>query len=196
MVSLVWCIVSAGTGDALTDVARAKFAGEPLPVFMRTSIMVFCPKPRKAKSILTKDKRRLSLLNSDFKVIESVEARRMRKIEQRVLSSNQYVSGKDKNIHHGICKVRNAINEASRTKNGCGIADMDFLAAFDWMVLKWVWMVLRKLGLDERVVGRLKSLYENWITIVSVNNTFCRVIPDVRGSLKQGGMGSMDWFSF
>ena len=63
-------------GDALTDVVVAKFRGETLPYSMRTSMMVFASKPKKSKSIKPKDKRRISLLNCDFKLIEGVEAKR------------------------------------------------------------------------------------------------------------------------
>ena len=47
---------------------------------------------------------------------------------------------------------------------------MDFIAAFDWLVLCWVWQVLEKLGVDPSVIQRVKSLYEDSITITVVNN--------------------------
>ena len=50
-------------GDALTDVALAKHRGEKLPTSMRTAMMVFGTKPKKAQSLKPKDKRRISLLN-------------------------------------------------------------------------------------------------------------------------------------
>ena len=83
-----------------------------------------------------------------------------------------------------------------QSKVGCGIADTDFVAAFDWLVLSWVWKVLLKLGVDSSVVRRVQGLYEDNITITVVNNTLGRVFPDKRGSLRQGGCASMDWFSF
>ena len=70
------------------------------------------------------------------------------------------------------------------------------MAAFDWLVLGWVWKVLLKLGVDRAVVNRVKGLYEDSITITVVNNKLGRAFSDKRGSLRQGGCGSMDWFSF
>ena len=183
-------------GDALTDVTTAKFLGEKLPATMRTSMMHFGTKPKKPKSIQPKDKRRLSLLNSDFKLVEGLDARRFRKIGNRVLSPNQYVAGKDRNIHHGIAKARDAIQSVMISKLGCGIADTDFVAAFDWLVLGWVWKVLKKLGVCDSAVRRVQSLYEDSITIVVVNNKLGRVMQDKRGSLRQGGCASMEWFCF
>ena len=85
---------------------------------------------------------------------------------------------------------------AGKQKNGCGIADTDFIAAFDWMVLSWVWQVLIKLGVDQHVVNKLNNLYEDSITITVVNNKLGRVFHDRRGSLRQGGCASMEWFGF
>ena len=108
----------------------------------------------------------------------------------------QYVAGKDRRIDHGIGSARDAILAASKQKEGCGIADTDFVAAFDWMVPSWVWQVLLKLGVSRRVVNRVKSFYEDSITITVVNSKLGRVFMDKRGSLRQGGCGSMEWFAF
>ena len=70
------------------------------------------------------------------------------------------------------------------------------MAAFDWLVLSWVWQVLTKLGVSRSVVNRVQSLYEESITITVVNNQLGRVFLDKRGSLRQGGCASMEWFAF
>ena len=43
---------------------------------MRTSVMVFGSKPKKLNSLKPSDKRRISLLNSDFKIATGFEAKR------------------------------------------------------------------------------------------------------------------------
>ena len=50
--------------------------GEKLTKSQRTSFMVFGSKPKKLSSIKAKDKRRISLLNSDFKLVAGLEAER------------------------------------------------------------------------------------------------------------------------
>ena len=77
------------------------------------------------------------------------------------------MAGKDRKIHHGIAKARDAIQAAMKAKLGCGIADTDFIAAFDWLVLSWVWKVLLRLGVHAQVVRRVQQLYEDSITICS-----------------------------
>jgi hypothetical protein len=177
-------------GDALTQVV-----GEKLPASMRTAMMVFGTKPKKAMSLQPKDKRRFSLLNFDFKLLEGLDARKFRKVNSRVLSNLQYVAGDNRNIHHGICRARDAIHAVSKSKSGCGIADTDFVATFDWLVLNWVWKILRKIGVSEAVVRRVQNLYSDSITIVVVNNTLGRVFLDRRGSLRQGGCASIERFA-
>ena len=45
-------------------------------------------------------------------------------------------------------------------------------------------------------INRLKKLYSGGITVPVVNNTPLASINDSRGSLRQGGTGSMEWFAF
>ena len=89
--SLVYKLCWNSMGDALTAVAQAKFEGQKLPSSMRTSLMVFGTKPKKVNSLKPGDKRRISLLNSDFKILEGLDAKRFRKISNHCLSPVQYV---------------------------------------------------------------------------------------------------------
>jgi hypothetical protein len=63
-------------GDALTEVSQAVFKGNQPTTSQRTSLMVFGAKPKKVQSLKPKDKRKLSLLNVDFKVMTGLEAKR------------------------------------------------------------------------------------------------------------------------
>ena len=106
----------------------------------------------------------------------------MKEVATHTLSHHQLVAGNNRRIHHGIARARDAIYALSQSKQGCGIADTDFVAAFDWLVLSWVWKVLLRLGVDSSVVRRVQGLYEDSITITVVNNKLGRVFPDKRGS--------------
>ena len=121
-------------GDQLTEVMIELFNCKPLPQSMLTSLMVFGAKPKKPGSILPKDKRRISLLNSDFKIASGLEARLFKSVATHTLSHLQLVAGDDRRIHHGINQARNAIHAAGRAGHpGCGILDTDLIAAFDWL---------------------------------------------------------------
>ena len=114
-------------GDPLTYMVSAVFSGEKPTLSQRTSKMVFGSKPKKASSLKPGDKRRISLLNCDFKTISGLQSRRFKKTATRTLSPYQLVSGDDRRIHHGINLARDAIQAASKlTRTGCGIADTDY----------------------------------------------------------------------
>ena len=173
-------------GDHLTEVGTSVFSGQKPAASQRTSLMVFGSKPKKAKSIKPGDKRRISLLNADFKVISGIESRRFGKTATRTLSPFQLVAGDDRRIHHGINLARDAIQASGKLKTGCGLLDTDYMAAFDFLVMTWVFQVLRKKGLNEAVINRLANLYKDNVSIVVVNNIQGKAIKNNRLSLRQG----------
>ena len=85
-------------GDHLTAVMNNIFKCKELPMSMRTSLMVFGSKPKKPGSLLPKDKRRISLLNSDFKVATGLETRKFKATASHTLSHLQLVAGDDRRI--------------------------------------------------------------------------------------------------
>ena len=158
--------------------------------------MVFGSKPKKLQSIKPSDKRRISLLNSDFKILTGLEAARLKKVATHTLSPNQLVAGDNRRIHHGINKARDAIFAANKIKSGCGLADTDYMAAFDWMCMRWVYMGLAAKGLDGNVIERFKNLYQDNISVCVTNNMTGKVFKNVRLSLRQGDCPSMQFFAY
>ena len=106
------------------------------------------------------------------------------------------MAGDDRRIHHGINLARDAIQAASKLKTGCGIADTDYEAAFDYLVMPWVFMVLQKKGLNMQVIHRLQNLYQDNISIVYVNNIAGKRVRNNRLSLRQGDLPSMFFFAY
>ena len=178
----------------LTDVVQAIFQGNKPTLSMRTSLMVFGSKPKKLNSLKPGDKRRISLLNSDFKIVTGIEAKRFGDTATYSLSPVQLVAGDDRRIHHGINLARDAIQQIGKSKSGCGILDLDFLAGFDWLDMAWVYLVLEKKGVAREVINRLKNIYSDSISVVVVNNVHGRALHNIRGSLRQGDIPSMFWF--
>ena len=173
-------------GDALTEVAQAVHHGQPSTNSQRTSLMVFGCKPKKPRSTKPGDKRKISLLNSDFKSVTGITNDRLKKVSTHTLSPCQLAMGDDRRIHHGINQARDAIMMAGKGKEGVGILDNDYQAAFDYMVLLWVFQVLRAKGLSEVAIKHLKNLYSNHFTIVVVNNVLGSKFENKRWSIRQG----------
>ena len=124
--------------ESLHHVVTAIHEGEIPTLSQRTSLMVFGSKPKKVASINPKDKRRISLLNSDFKLATGIDAARFKKTFTHTLSHTQMVAGDDRRIHHMINKARDSIFAVSKSKQGCALLDLDFMAAFDKQVISWV----------------------------------------------------------
>ena len=184
-------------GDSLHAIMNDIFKCMRLPPSLRTSLMVFGAKPKKPGSILPKDKRRISLLNSDFKIATGLEARMLKKTATHSLSHLQLVAGDDRRIHHGINMARNAIFAASKPGHpGCGILDTDLIAAFDYLCLEWAYRVLKRKGIHEDVIKRLRNMYSNNISVVVVNNIEGKAVKNIRMSLRQGDLPSMHIFAF
>ena len=110
--------------------------------------------------------------------------RRLKSLATKTLSPYQLVAGDDRRIHHGINLARDAIQAASKSpKIGCGIADTDFQAAFDFLVMSWVFLVLERKGLSQAVISRLKNLYQDNLSIIVVNNIEGKCVKNIRLSL-------------
>ena len=176
-------------GGPLTEVIIAIHRGGIPTGSMRTSLMVFGSKPKKPNSLKPGDKRRISLLNSDYKVLTGLEALWFGDTATHTLSPVQLVAGSDRRIHHGINLARDAIHQAGKSRNGCGLLDLDFMAGFDWLS-----MVLAKKGVSQEIIDRIKRLYDDCTTTVVVNNVLGQSFPNIRGSLRQGDVPSMYWF--
>ena len=100
--------------------------------------MVFTYKPGKSNSKELKDKRKISLLNSDFKILTGLENKRITKIISHTITNSQFALVKEKRIHHAISLARDTIYLSNLKNKGCAIADLDFKAAFDLLCMDWV----------------------------------------------------------
>ena len=108
--------------------------------------MVFAHKPGKSNFKKLNDKRKISLLNSDFQILTGLENKRFSKIISHTITNSQFALGKEKRIHHTISLARDTIYLSNLKNKGCAIADLDFKAAFDLLCMDWVFKVLEERG--------------------------------------------------
>ena len=164
---------------------------------MQFSYLVFSSKPGKAGSILPKDLRKLSLLQTDHKVLTGVLAARLRKTEDHTLSAHQYAAGPRK-IQHAITQARDLINNISPNQRGCAVIQTDFIQAYDLLSVNWTWQVLKKKKCSLKFISILENLYEkNPSFIVNIiNNQRQPVIRNKRKSIYQGDKTSTVLYNF
>ena len=167
--------------------------GYPTPS-QNISVLVYGSKAGKEKSLNPSDKRRISLLNSDFKIMTGIEARRLKAVSAHLLDTDQLVASMDSRLHHGINKVRDAITVLGKRGMGGAIADFDFTAAFDNLCINFCFKVMKKKGISQIVLDRLKRIYKNGATRVCVNDRVGDPILNIYQSLRQGDITSMLMF--
>ena len=78
-------------------------------------------KPKKPNSLKPWDKRSISLLNCDFKILTGIESLRLGATAMHTLSQSQFVARENRRIHHGIGLARDAIYRAGENNTPCGI---------------------------------------------------------------------------
>ena len=60
--------------------------------------------------------------------------------------------------------------------------------------MDWVYLVLKKIGLGQKIIDRLKRIYKVGLTVVVVNNILGRCFPNIYHLLRQGDKPSMIFF--
>ena len=193
---LVYLTCWNALGQHLSDVIREIVKEGKLPESMGNSFLVFSPKVGKENSTRIKDKRKLSLLQTDFKVLSGILAGRLKKTENHTISRHQFSAG-SKRVSQAVCLTRNAI-ECVKPSERAAVIETDFVSAFDLMTIDWVLMVLRKKGCSEQFVRVLQSIYRDSDTFVSciINNEVQERILNKRKNIKQGCRSSTQMYNY
>ena len=196
IIGLLYATLFNLLGSALHEVIVEIFCRERPTLSQRTCMMIFAGKPGKLNSKLLKDKRKISLLNFDFKILTGIENSRHSKILHRTVSSNQYALGENKRIHHAVSAARDALYISAGDQKGSAICDLDFKSALDFLCMDWVYAVLKAKGMNPIVIERLSRYYRDSSTIPIINNVMCGKIENVRLTLRQGDCPSSVWFGY
>ena len=109
--------------------------------------------------------------------------------------ANQFVSGDDRLIYHAIALAAAAIEAGNKnTREGSGLLDNDYKAAFDLMASEWPIKVLEKKGCGPVMGAWLRSFFSEVYSIVVINGVLGSKIL-LQRSLRQGDLPSMILFA-
>lgn len=181
--------------DLLFRMVKENRENNTLTVSQAMGLIVFGNKPNKKNSILPKDKRRISLLNTDYKICSGIPTTRLNKVSKVGLSEHQYVQGGDRNISHCVNKARDTIVSGSTSKDLCAIQENDFKSAFDFMMSEWPIMVLKKKGCGDKFAEWIGTFFKEVYSTVVINKVRGAIIRLLR-SLRQGDKPSMLLFAY
>ena len=162
--------------------------------------------PKVPKPLSLSDYRPISLLNTDYKVISSVLARRLRPTLTRVLGTHQKGGVPVRFIFDSLCLYRDIIEDSSRKSkipirrdnknidNGAAIIGFDLEKAYDLVNRDTLWDVMSVMKYPAKFIGWLKALYATAILSPLNGNKTVGDIIDVQ-SIRQGCPLSMHLFA-
>ena len=169
--------------------------GEDKPTeTMRTSTVQFLSKPKKANSIKLTDKRKISVLCTDFKCLETVLANRLNSAMPQFISDSQFAS-KPRKIHQGISAARDLVSFAEKESLDMALLALDMKSGFDFLQMDFVYFCMRKYGFSDMSINIFKNVYGSALALSVVNGQRSKLIRDLRETLRQGGSGSMQIFN-
>ena len=110
---------------------------------MRTSIIQFLTKPKKKSSIKLDDKRKISVLCTDYKCLETILANRLNNVMGSFISSSQYAT-KPRKIYQGVAVARDVINYACNKNVNLACVTLDMKSGFDLLQMDFVYYCLER----------------------------------------------------
>jgi hypothetical protein len=131
------------------------------------------------------DFRPISLLGCLYKIIAKVLAKRLAKVMDLVISSNQSAFIKGRNLVDGVLVVNEVVDWAKKTKNECLIFKVNFEKAYDLVDWDFLDYMLRRCGFCEKWIGWVRACTFAGNLSVLLNGSPTGEINIQRG-LKQG----------
>jgi len=111
------------------------------------------------------DYRPITLLNTDYKILSRIIARRLNPVLEEHLRSTQCCGVPGNTIVEAIGTVREAITFAEIKKVSLCVLSLDFKNVFDGMSHKYLYSVLLCYGMSDLFIYRLKKMYDGATTI-------------------------------
>ena len=162
---------------------EAEQAGSLGPISNRAVIAVL-PKPGK-DPLLCGSYRPISLLNGDIKILSSVLAARLRKVIPSLIHNTQvgFVPGRTSRNHmrslaHTLWAAKDLPDEALAIS-------LDAEKAFDGIVWEYLFATLKKFGLGDQFITKVRLLYEKPVVQVNCSGFLSKTFMINRGT-RQG----------
>ena len=133
---------------------------------MRTSTVQFLTKPKKVNSIKLSDKRKISVLCTDFKWLETVLANRLNSAMPQFISDSQFAA-KPRKIHQGISAAREIVSFAEKEKLSLALLALDMKSGFDFLQMDFVYFCMRKYGFSDKAINIFKNVYGSALALCS-----------------------------
>ncbi|KAK3925227.1 Transposon TX1 uncharacterized 149 kDa protein [Frankliniella fusca] len=161
-------------------------------------VMVLIPKVK--EPVMVKDFRPVTLLDVDGKILSRILARRLEKVQEKLLHPLQVRGGRGRTMHAALADIRDCIavvdtaNRQPRTKVGACLVALDIAGAFNNVTHLVIWEILRRYGVGADFITLIMSMYRKATTCVRINGSLTSPFVLGRG-VRQGCPLSMVIFN-
>ena len=168
------------------------YESNELHLTARKGILNLIPKPNK-DSKFVKNLRPITLLNTDYKIMEKAVADKMVPALYDIIHTDQRGFMKDRRISVNIRKMLDIMHEAEVKDMAAVVLSLDFVKCFDRCSFSILHGSLEYFGFGYVVQNWTKILYSKYTVKVQNNGHFSGEIPIEKG-VHQGGCCSAIYF--
>ena len=129
--------------------------------------------------------RPITLLNTDYKIYTKTIAKRLAKIAPTIVHEDQAGFIPKRSLYEHTRTTQLVVEYCELVEmNGCIVA-LDQEKAYDKIDHEYLWIILKKYGLPEAFVNRVKEMYKNTSKAIMINGIVTRKY-DVKRGVHQG----------
>ena len=178
--------------DPFYDMMLTVFEEQQLHKTARTGILNLIPKASKDTRYI-KNLRPITLLNTDYKIIEKAVANKMQSALEHIIARDQRGFMKGRRISVNIRKMLDIISEAKKEDLEAVILSLDFVKCFDKCSFSILHGSLKFFEFGELIQEWTKILYKDFTVKIQNNGYFSENISIKKG-VHQGGCCSATYF--
>ena len=180
------------TGTILLNAINYAYENGKLHNSALRGIICLIPKRGKDSRILT-NLRPITLLNTDYKLIEKVLANRLKPALEQIINEDQKAYLPRRHIHTNIRRILDLLYYAERENREGVILSLDFSKCFDRIPTESLLAALEYFNVGPSFVKWTKIIYKDTTSAVLNNGNLSRWFK-VTQSVKQGGPCSAYYF--
>ena len=167
----------------LLDVYNDIFVNGSLSVSQATAVIILIPKS--GDKLDPRNKRPISLLTVDYKIISKVLQLRCSSVLSNIINELQTCSVPGRSIHSNLILIRDIIDYSTLRDINCAIISVDQSKAFDKVNWDFMFKVLDKFNFGKNIIRWIKILYSNISCQILVNGKLGERVQIHRG-VRQG----------
>jgi len=137
--------------------------------------------PKKTVPTQPTDYRPITLLSTDYKILASIIANRLRPILEELLHPSQHCGVAGRGIFDTVATIRDSIAYAEKSHFPLCILSLDFTEAFDRFAHRYLFKLLTKYGFSTKFI----ALYNHAQSSIHINGHKKGPIP-IQCSVRQG----------